>query len=76
MLPEVDGDKRLVHMKKKNYHKGKCITCYIDESDFNNLHEYAAELGVSKSLLIRQAIHNYVMENIWLGDNTDDSDSQ
>lgn len=65
MLHEVDGNKRLVHMtKKKNYHKGKCITCYIDEADFNTLHEYAAELGLNKSDLIRDAIHTYLMDNI------------
>ena len=51
-------------MKKKNYHKGKCITCYIDESDFSTLHEYAAELGLDKSDLIRDAIHTYLMDNI------------
>lgn len=49
---------------KKDYHKGKKINAYISDEDYNNLYQYAAELGLNMSDLIRDAIHSYLMDNI------------
>lgn len=49
---------------KKDYHKGKKINAYINDEDYNSLYQYAAELGLNMSDLIRDAIHSYLLDNI------------
>lgn len=49
---------------KKDYHKGKKINAYINDEDYNNLYQYAAELGLNMSDLIRDAIHSYLLDNV------------
>lgn len=50
--------------KKKDYHKGKKINCYIPDEDYDLLYGFASEHETSISDLIREAIHIYLMDNI------------
>lgn len=49
---------------KKDYHKGKKINAYINDEDYNSLYQYAVELRLNMSDLIRDAIHSYLLDNI------------
>ena len=66
MYTEVDRNegKYIMSEKKKDYHKGKKINCYIPDEDYDLLYGFASEHETSISDLIREAIHIYLMDNI------------
>jgi hypothetical protein len=43
--------------------KGKRITAYIDDLDYGYLHGVADETGVSISVIVRCAIHDFLVRN-------------
>ena len=53
-----------MNVKKKDYHKGKKINCYIPDEDYTLLYEFASEHETSISDVIRESIHIYLMDNI------------
>jgi hypothetical protein len=50
--------------KTRDYHRGDKINCFLDKEDYKLLREYAVERAVPMSVIIREAIHEYLMDNI------------